>query len=304
MSIGSLAEQIEAASLDAWPALEQIAYDGWILRFSDGYTKRANSVNSMYEAKLQSGTVETETKVQFAEQCYRDRGRPAIFRITPFSVPRDLDAFLEQRGYVQLDPTRVMVLDLADICPLGYDPTFGAGVAGVVDEGPGIDTSSYATNLVGELRQEDLDAWLMLFARLHSESIESQQIHRAILCSITAEVQPYLLDVRGVPVACALGVLDGERLGLFDLYVDPAFRRQGHGTDMTGRILAQAKRRGVRWVYLQVTEANQVAQGMYRKLGFGDLYRYWYRIQGGYLGAGTQPGWSLAFQGYEVARDL
>ncbi|MFN2156932.1 MAG: hypothetical protein ACK2UX_16980, partial [Anaerolineae bacterium] len=63
MSIGSLAEQIEAASLDAWPALEQIAYDGWILRFSDGYTKRANSVNSMYEAKLQSGTVETETKV-------------------------------------------------------------------------------------------------------------------------------------------------------------------------------------------------------------------------------------------------
>jgi len=278
MRADSLAGRIEAASLNAWPALEQILYDGWVLRFSDGYTKRANSVNSLYEAKLPSGTAETETKVQFAEQCYRDRGMPVIFRITPFSVPRDLDAFLEQRGYARLDPTRVMVLDLADSHPLGLGLPFGASLR-APDGDPGIDTSSCATNLVGELCQEELDAWLMLFAHLHGESIESRQTHRAILSSIAAEVQLYLLDVQDVPVACALGVLDEERLGLFDVYVGPAFRRQGYGTAMAGHILCRAKRRGVHWVYLQVTEANQAAQGMYRKLGFGDLYRYWYRVR-------------------------
>jgi GNAT superfamily N-acetyltransferase len=260
VSTGSLARQIEEASLNAWPALQQLLYDGWVLRFSEGYTKRANSVNSLCGPSAQATAGEAEARVRFAEECYRDRGLPTIFRITPFSVPRDLDAFLERRGYVRLDPTQVMVLDLGHFEPLSH-------------------VSSCSANPAGELRQKELDAWLTLFAHLHDEALESQRKHRAILRSIAAEVQPYVLGVRGRPVACALGVLEEERLGLFDLYVHPAFRRQGYGTAMTSRILAQAKQGGVRWAYLQVTEANEAAQGMYRKLGFGDLYRYWYRIQ-------------------------
>ncbi|HUT21326.1 MAG TPA: GNAT family N-acetyltransferase [Anaerolineae bacterium] len=245
--------QIEEASLNAWPALRQILYDGWILRFSEGYTKRANSVNSLYESRLG-----TEKKVRFAEKCYHDREMPAIFRITPFSTPHDLDPFLAQRGYVQLDPTRVMVLDLAD----SYAP------ACVV-----------SPEVKGELRQEGLDEWLALFAHLRNEQLASQQIHGAILHSIAGEVQPHLLDVQGATAACALGVLEEDRLGLFDLFVDPAFRNQGCGTALTSHILHRAKQRRVRWVYLQVTEANEAAQGLYRRLGFRDLYGYWYRIR-------------------------
>jgi ribosomal protein S18 acetylase RimI-like enzyme len=249
----TLRRQIEEASLNAWPALQQILYDGWILRFSGGYTKRANSVNSLYESRL-----ETETKVRFAEKCYRDRDMPTIFRITPFCTPRDLDAFLAQRGYAQLDPTQVMVLDPAE---------------------PYLPSSVVSPGAEGQIRQQRLDEWLALFAHLRNQHVASQQMHRAILCSIAGEVQPYLLNVRGTSVACALGVLEEDQLGLFDLFVDPAFRNRGCGTALTSYILEQAKQRGVRWVYLQVTEANEAAQRLYRGLGFWELYRYWYRIR-------------------------
>jgi len=34
-----LSKRIEEASLNAWPALQHLLFDGWILRFSKGYTR-------------------------------------------------------------------------------------------------------------------------------------------------------------------------------------------------------------------------------------------------------------------------
>ena len=87
-----LARRIEEVSLNSWPALQQILFDGWLLRFSRGYTKRANSVNALYDSR-----VDVEEKVQVCEVRYRERGLPAVFRITPFAMPPDLgDCTLQQ----------------------------------------------------------------------------------------------------------------------------------------------------------------------------------------------------------------
>ena len=39
---------MEELSYNAWASLQNLYYDGWILRFADGYTRRANSVNPIY----------------------------------------------------------------------------------------------------------------------------------------------------------------------------------------------------------------------------------------------------------------
>jgi len=42
----------EELSLNAHPSLQTQVYDGWILRYANGYTSRANSINPLYQSTL------------------------------------------------------------------------------------------------------------------------------------------------------------------------------------------------------------------------------------------------------------
>ena len=81
--------RIEEASLNTWPALRQILYDGWVMRFAGGYTKRANSITPVYQ-----GSLPIEEKINYCESMYTPRGLPTVFRITPQADPTNLDAAL------------------------------------------------------------------------------------------------------------------------------------------------------------------------------------------------------------------
>ena len=86
--------KIEELSMNAWPSLHTKLYDGWVLRFSDGYTRRANSVSPIYES-----TVPLDEKIDFCEKEYKLHNLPAIFKITKASTPQGIDERLEERGY-------------------------------------------------------------------------------------------------------------------------------------------------------------------------------------------------------------
>ena len=98
----TLSRSIEHASLRAWPPLESTFIDGWELRFSKGFSKRANSVQAFGPS-----TRALADKVDHCEASYAARALPSIFRLTPFADP-ELDAFLEERGYEPVDPTAVL----------------------------------------------------------------------------------------------------------------------------------------------------------------------------------------------------
>ena len=68
MATKKLIQKIEELSMNALPGIQMNVYDGWILRFADGYTKRANSINPIYFSNE-----DLNNKIENAEQMYRKR---------------------------------------------------------------------------------------------------------------------------------------------------------------------------------------------------------------------------------------
>ena len=248
-----LHHRIEEASLNAWPALRQMIYDGWLLRFADGYTKRANSVTP-----LSPSNIDLHTKIAFCEQTYKRNGLACIFRLQSFAAP-ELDQFLAQRGYALVDPTLVLSRHLR---------TFSCK-----DDPPG-----RLYNDQNYLRNEPLDRWLATFCRLSAMTLDRHATHRLILERIIGQRMLNTLLVNDGAVACGMAVVEDDLVGLFDIVTAPEQRRRSYGTQLIGGMLAQAQACGATYAYLQVTEANTAARRLYDRLGFQELYRYWYRV--------------------------
>jgi GNAT superfamily N-acetyltransferase len=68
-----LARDVEEPTLNAWPPLTNVLYDGWVLSFSDGYTRRANSVHSLYPSRLPLAD-----KIAVCEAAYAARGQGSV----------------------------------------------------------------------------------------------------------------------------------------------------------------------------------------------------------------------------------
>ena len=72
---------LEECAFNAWPAQRIATCNGWVLRLSEGYTKRANSANAL----CPSGSFADTRKL--AERFYARHGQPAIFRLSPLAGP-------------------------------------------------------------------------------------------------------------------------------------------------------------------------------------------------------------------------
>lgn len=242
-----LIQRIEEAALNAWPARQQLFLDGWILRFSEGYTKRANSITPLYPAAL-----DMEQKIRLCEQLYPAQGLPPIFRVTSLADSTQLDQRLGRRGYTILDRTWVLGLDLAD-------------------------WHAVTSQAMKEVSLED---WLGSFHNLHGGEAENLPGHRAILQRILFPHLRAVAFLDGEPVCCGLGVLDGECFGIFDLITSPNQRGKGFATRLMQDMLNWGVHSGARYAYLQVVENNIPARRLYQRLGFQEVYPYWYRLPG------------------------
>ena len=259
--------EIEEASLNAWPPLRQLLLDGWLLRFADGFTRRANSVNPLY-----GGRLEVARKVELCEAHYEGAPLGCVFRITPFSDPPELDGLLERRGYRREAETSVQVLE-----SLSGNPQAGAGELPLAE-------LPLAELLLEEGEALRMSAggedWPALFGRMNGVAARHLPALRGILANIAAHRTFATLLVEGSPVACGLGVRERETVGLFDIVTEPAERRKGHSRRLVSGLLARAAAQGARRAYLQVMLDNSAALPLYEQLGFRELYRYWYRIKG------------------------
>ena len=242
-----LYRRIEEASLNAWPALQQMLFDGWLLRFTKGYTKRANSVNPLYRSSMH-----VEEKIALCERLYAEKEQPTIFRLTPFASPVNLDHILARHRYRRIDLTHVQYLDLRGQA-MRAEPSV-------------------------ELRDATVDNWLDTFCRLSAAPRAQHHTHQEIMQAIPAKRLLAVLADSDTIVACGLGVLEHDYFGLFDLVTDPQQRNKGYGAKLVLSMLRWAQGHAAAHAYLQVMQGNAPARHLYAKLGFKDVYQYWYRV--------------------------
>lgn len=239
---------LEEISLNALPALQTFLYDGWVLRFSNGYTRRANSVQPLYLPKRPLAE-----KIAYCESLYSRRNMPTIFKMTPGSQPPELDQELEKRGYVYEADTRVQTCALQ-----------------------GLVTTAEPHVEISERWNEE---WFAEFARLNNYTSRSGATLKQMLGVIVPQTAFALLRGNDGVCACGLAVLQETHVGLFDVIVDSQTRRRGYGKQIVTQLMAWGKQRGAHTAYLQVVAQNEPARSLYAGLGFVDQYPYWYRVR-------------------------
>ncbi len=267
-----LARRVEEASLNAWPALQQQFYDGWVLRFAKGFTKRANSIVPLYPPVGANGS-DIEQRVRYCENLYAREGLQTVFRLTSINPYPELDNFLRHRGYDQLDPTSVQVK---------YLHAAATGESTVTSSS----NQTQASNLPYRFATLGLEAWLDTYSALAAVPDPARRLHGAILGGIQGYcgfgvlyASPDAGDAAlEVPVACGLAVSESKYVGLFDIITHENQRNLGYGRQLVASLLDWGQHNtGAEIAYLQMLESNAPAAALYQGLGFRPLYRYWYR---------------------------
>ncbi len=240
------ASEVEELSLNAWPALATWLFDGWVVRFAGGYTRRSNSVVPLGRGRRSLGE-----KVEECERRFAAARLPPNFKLSPAAEPPELDGWLAERGYLREAETSVMTR------PIVPDPRPTAGET--------------------RFEERPTTGWLTAVAGMNGLPPAHASVHGQLMEAIVPEHVFVGREESGVFVACALGVLERGWLGIFDVVVRADRRRRGIGLGLMRDLLAWGAARGGRRAYLQVVEDNAPARALYAGLGFVDAYRYWYR---------------------------
>ncbi|MEO5764692.1 MAG: GNAT family N-acetyltransferase [Casimicrobiaceae bacterium] len=246
---------IEEAGLNALQTQRQLLYDGWLLRVSPGKAKRARSVNAHFGSSLP-----LDAKIAHCESLYAARDLPALFRITPFVRPAELETALSARGYVAFDPTQVQALALARPPEFDLAPDLKREV---VLESPPIAAFVAA---VGEMR---------------ASSPEQQAAHLERLAGTPLATHSLLARIDGRPVACGQATLERDLAGVYDMVTANGWQGRGFASLIVAELLTWAWTHGAAHAYLQVNDDNAPARAVYRKFGFATVYEYHYRARPG-----------------------
>jgi N-acetylglutamate synthase len=244
---------LEELSLNAWPAARQALFDGWVLRFSDGYTRRANSVNPLYP-----GHFDLEEKIDQCERMYRSTGLPTVFKLTDASEPRELDSILGSRGYALEASTSVQTLALSEFT-----------IEGQLFSRPDL----LCFDSVNE-------TWLDALAGFSPSAASRRGLLYRMLSSIAPPARFAMALHDGRPVSLGMAVADQGHVGLFDLVTDPHHRRRGHARRLLVSLLSWARHtHHTGRAYLQVVLDNLPAIALYAEAGFREHHRYAYRVK-------------------------
>ena len=249
--------ELERSAAAHWRGTEEQWLGEWLLRAADGFTGRANSALALGDPG-----VPLDAALDYVTGWYRARGLPAMIAV-PLPLAADgrtdgtadgLDAELTERAWAtRPGPAFVMVADLP-LAVAGSVLPAGAEVAAEADPDA---------------------AWL---ARYHYRGTDTQPpVMREVLTSAQDQAFISIRAESEVLAIARLSIADGWA-GLTAVEVNPGHRRAGLGLAITAAACAEAVRRDVRRVFLQVEVGNAAARALYERCGFRYSHRYHYRM--------------------------
>jgi ribosomal protein S18 acetylase RimI-like enzyme len=236
---------LENLAFRTWLPEEIGLIGGWAAGATGGFTRRANSAQTIGEPGLRPEVAHVEL-----EAWYLRRGLAPCAKITPAS-PDWIDPLLKENGWKLKTPSSVMTLDLT-----GHEAPSGTRPVTVYTMPP--------------LR------WMQLSTEWEGHPPSSLPHHQSLLSRIPSAGFLTLRE-RDQPVALGVCALDGPDAFLYDLVVDPHRRGHGLGKALLHALLNWARSKAARRALLQVVNTNMVARRLYDTSGFLEAYRYHYR---------------------------
>jgi len=248
---------IEAMARDAWPAAQADWVSGWLLRFTYGITRRANSV--WPNSNTDGGSVWTlDEKLNEAELFYAIYELPVRYQISPASRPADLDIALAMRGYQRSAQTAVQTASLHAI---------------LSETGRRLPSA----RLEVDVAEQASPVWFQAYSDIERFGKRDAVVRSDIINRIRTKTGFALATVDGEPVAVGLGVVNKDWLGIFSMSTQERMRRRGAATSIIHALANWAQLYGVRQSYLQVMTVNEPALALYERCGYSTLYHYHYR---------------------------
>ncbi|MHB9293123.1 GNAT family N-acetyltransferase [Hollandina sp. SP2] len=237
---------IEELSMNAWPSIQTVVYDGWIIRLANGYTKRANSINPIYPSKIN-----LEEKIQYCKKLYAKYNLPTVYKLVECDEHKIIDRELETLKYEIVDITSVQICGDIKILERNY-----SGI-----------------NIDVDFNKK----WINGFIECNNIKIGCIDTLKTMLKNITGNKIVIYKELNNEIVGCGYGVIENEYVGLFDIVVKENKRGNGYGKEIVESILSEAGKVGIKKSYLQVVNNNEIAKNLYKKIGYREKYKYWYR---------------------------
>ena len=237
--------RIEQICFHAWPALKEITCDGWLLRFSDGLTRRANSANPLSE-EIEA----PDSLIGVCEAHYRSHTLPTIFRL-PSIIDPSVQECLEKRGYTKEGESLVRYA--------GMDGPHAKADADV------------------KISQQPDAEWFAAMSCLQNYSGDKSKVYEKIVRLISVPAAYAALNEQGRAASLAYGAVHGRLLCVESVVTGEPFRGNGYARRILSALVAWAKEAGAEGVCLQVQADNNPAKALYNGFGLKELYRYHYQ---------------------------
>ena len=239
--------EMEQIASNAWVAEETERLGGWLLRANGGITRRANSV-----LPIGPPPPPHDEAIEKVIEFYKKRNLIPRFQMTSTSKPVELDRDLSERGFsvgLQVEMHTAAINHL-----LQKKPAFDVLISNDISDG-----------------------WMSVYSESSGYEEKSMETRKGLMKRTSLPKAFAIAKIDRELAGVGFGVVEDKWLGLFNIAVHPSMRGRGVAQAVNTALANWGHQRGARSAYLQVESEHIPALKLYAKLGFQNLYTYWYR---------------------------